>query len=453
MEPAPIATPGLPEKGPDASPAAKRPPEPVTAGEYRATAFLFLIFVVNIALAAWFSAPFRQAGLKAFADPEDPTNILVYAVLIFAFTALILWLARKKLQKIIQWIILIAVGSTIFYVVGPLIDLYGPTDLLVFDNTRYLGFAVGLAVGAASVALLYIHPEWWVIDAVGILVAAGSAAIFGISLSVALVILLLVGLAVYDAIAVYRTKHMLSLADTVIGLRLPVLLVIPKHRGYRFRAEASKFKEAKAENKGERDAMFMGLGDLVMPTLLVIASMAFLGGLTTLPLAAADVHSFNAAGLPLDVDASDGTGHPLTVTYTIASTQPDSGGWDWKVVWQDGSPDSMGKGLPATVNKTYAEPGYVRANVSATASNQATGSVLVDVGADYPDESAWTPIKVLLNNAPALGAAIGTLVGFLVLMGFVLRGNPQAGLPLLNGGAITGFLIGLYSATGSIVFW
>ena len=54
---------------------------------------------------------------------------------------------------------------------------------------------------------------------------------------------------------------------------------------------------------------------------------------------------------------------------------------------------------------------------------------------------------------PALGAAVGTLVGFAVLMGFVLKGNPQAGLPLLNGGAIVGFLAGVFKATGSIRFW
>jgi presenilin-like A22 family membrane protease len=62
----------------------------------------------------------------------------------------------------------------------------------------------------------------------------------------------------------------------------------------------------------------------------------------------------------------------------------------------------------------------------------------------------------LLTNLPALGAALGTLAGFGVLMTFVLRGNPQAGLPLLNGGAITGFLLGLYWMEGNLnalKFW
>jgi presenilin-like A22 family membrane protease len=40
-----------------------------------------------------------------------------------------------------------------------------------------------------------------------------------------------------------------------------------------------------------------------------------------------------------------------------------------------------------------------------------------------------------------LGTIAGALVGYAVLMRFVAKGNPQAGLPLLNSGAIGGFLI------------
>ena len=39
------------------------------------------------------------------------------------------------------------------------------------------------------------------------------------------------------------------------------------------------------------------------------------------------------------------------------------------------------------------------------------------------------------------GTLIGSLVGFSILMRYVLKGNPQAGLPLLNGGALIGFFL------------
>jgi len=58
----------------------------------------------------------------------------------------------------------------------------------------------------------------------------------------------------------------------------------------------------------------------------------------------------------------------------------------------------------------------------------------------------WVPdIRIILglpsNLLIALFVVFGCFVGFLVLMRFVLRGNPQAGLPLLNGGALAAFVI------------
>ncbi|MCK5547471.1 MAG: hypothetical protein KAI64_00545, partial [Thermoplasmata archaeon] len=45
------------------------------------------------------------------------------------------------------------------------------------------------------------------------------------------------------------------------------------------------------------------------------------------------------------------------------------------------------------------------------------------------------------NLLVPIATIIGTLVGFSVLMFYVLKGNPQAGLPLLNTGAILGFVV------------
>ena len=43
---------------------------------------------------------------------------------------------------------------------------------------------------------------------------------------------------------------------------------------------------------------------------------------------------------------------------------------------------------------------------------------------------------------PALHAMIGTVAGLFTLLWMVLKGRPHAGLPLLNGGAIGGYLVG-----------
>jgi presenilin-like A22 family membrane protease len=128
-----------------------------------------------------------------------------------------------------------------------------------------------VAAAAALTLLLYKYPGWWLVDAVGILVSAGAIAIFGISFGILPALILLVALALYDSVSVYRTKHMISLADNVMQLRLPIMLIVPKHRGYSFLEESTHLKDDLAKGK-KRDAMFMGLGDVVIPSILAVVA-------------------------------------------------------------------------------------------------------------------------------------------------------------------------------------
>ncbi len=54
-------------------------------------------------------------------------------------------------------------------------------------------------------------------------------------------------------------------------------------------------------------------------------------------------------------------------------------------------------------------------------------------------------------NLPALLAMGGTLVGLFVLLAAVMRGRAHAGLPLLNGGALTGYLLGALLSGGTLL--
>ena len=166
------------------------------------------------------------------------------------------------------------------------------------------------------------------IDIAGVILAAGVAAIFGISFGLVPALLLLSGLAIYDAWAVYRTGHMVDLADSVMDLKLPILLVMPKSWDYSFLKQGSLNKQIESGEK--RGALFMGLGDLVIPGALVVSSKAALG---------------------------------------------------WSV---------------------------------------------------------------------GLASMTGSLIGFGILMTFVLSGRPQAGLPLLNGGAILGYIVGALLFVGDL---
>jgi len=257
-----------------------------------------------------------------FEDASNPVNILYIFAIIIVMTVIILIIARYWKKQVIQAIILFAIGYTAFFIFVPLFGFL----------PEMLSIAVSLIIAVALVVALYKYPEWYVIDLCGVIVGAGAIAIFGISLSILLVIILLIVLAVYDAISVYQTKHMIDLADTVMDLKLPVLLVVPKIRRYSLINETKTLKEKLKEHE-ERDAFFMGLGDIVMPGILVVA----------------DYHNIS-------------------------------------------------NGLPV-----------------------------------------------------ALSVLGGTLIGALVLMTFVIKGKPQAGLPLLCSGAILGYLISSYVFFGTFV--
>src|SRR3989454_2360795 len=305
--------------------------------EYAPVAAMAVLLVASQVVAIALSPLFQGSGFQAFPNPSDVTNTAIYIILILVFTAVILGLVRYRRQKLAKYVIMASIFVTLAFVL--LLPLYyglyygtGQNQDPNFQNLlANVATLLSFALAGVLVSALVKFPEWYVVDTIGIVTAIGVTAILGISFGILPAVLLLVALAIYDAWAVYRTKHMVTLADELTSQRLPILLVIPKKAGYSFREQKS-LKEQVASGE-EREAMFVGLGDLIIPGILSVSAFTFLGPL-----------SGSSAGLP--------------------------------------------------------------------------GSLLV-----------------------AIGSVIGSLAGFLILMRFVLKGNPQAGLPLLNGGALLGFLI------------
>ncbi|VVB61074.1 Signal-peptide peptidase, presenilin aspartyl protease [uncultured archaeon] len=286
--------------------------------------FMGCFFIIINGFALLLSHIFINAGMEMFEQADNPMNLVWVFVTVLGMTIIILLIAKFWKKQLIQLIILFAVGYTSFYIFLPLLSL-------VISNWIVTIFLSSI-LAACLVVVLVKYPEWYIIDLCGIIIGAGAVALFGISLSILLVLILLIGLAVYDAISVYKTKHMIDLADAVMDLKLPVLLVVPKIRHYSLLKETTRLKE-KLQSGEEREAFFMGLGDVVMPGILV------------------------------------------ATTYT-----------------------TIPNGLPI-----------------------------------------------------ALSVLAGTLVGFVALMMFVIKGKPQAGLPLLCSGAILGYLISSYVFFGILV--
>jgi presenilin-like A22 family membrane protease len=282
----------------------------VDAADLRAATAMGVAFVGSIVL-AMLMADTLQASLEPVVqDPEDPTNPLLYLGMVVVFTLALLLVARLGLQGVIQAVVLGAVFFLMAFLFEPLLGAVG-----LLPGGTVGGFPLSRVVsgGLAAVltVLLYVYPEWYVVDAVGVSVAAGAAGWFGFSFGLVPALILLVAFAVYDAIAVYRTEHMIDLADEVMGLRLPILLVVPKTLDYSFleddqgiddgddeaaedgseepadpdevdpaAGDEDQAGDAQGEEEtahpGDRDALFMGLGDIVIPGVLVVSALVFL---------------------------------------------------------------------------------------------------------------------------------------------------------------------------------
>jgi presenilin-like A22 family membrane protease len=276
---------------------------------------------------------------RAFSNPNDPLIPILYIGAMILFTFVVLYIIKKKRENIVKFIFIGAVAFTIFYVLLAIAARLTPSTLGI------VGLVLPIVITGVLTYYLVRKPEWYVVDASGVLMAVGVIGIFGISLNILPVMILLIALAIYDAISVYGTKHMVALADGVTGMRLPILLVIPKKRGYSYLTQGSLVKEL--EEGEEREAMFMGLGDIIIPGVLIASSY-----------------------------------------YNLATT--------------------------------------------------GTGPFHIE-GIDA---------KLLVS----LGTLLGALLGFAALMTFVMKGRPQAGLPLLNGGAILGYLVFYALVYGNLHF-
>jgi len=249
------------------------------------------LFVLIHALALLVIRPFEAADIGAFENPNDPMNLVYFFLIMLLFTVAILLIAKFWKKQLIQGIFLGAIGFTAFYMIYPLLSFVSPEVWSIF---------LSITAVAILVIVLVKYPEWYVIDICGIMVGVGTIGIVGISLSIFLAIALLILLAIYDAISVYKTKHMIDLADTVLGLKLPVILVIPKIRKYSLLKETKSLKEKLKEDE-KREAFFMGLGDVIIPGFLVASTF----------------HNITSNGLLIALSVMLGTLFGFTVLMTV----------------------------------------------------------------------------------------------------------------------------------------
>lgn len=225
--------------------------------EVKAQLHMILIFLISNLLALSLLPAYNiysNALGDAGKNPLTPIYYLFYVILI---TFLLLLIAKLGKSKLLKGIYYFAIALAMFYAIFPIFYYFH----IPFSDLISIGISIALTVWMLK------NPEWYIINLVGILVTAGAALILGLSLSLRPVIVLLTAFAIYDAIAVHMTKHMVVLAENVVEYKLPAMFVLPVEDSY-------SFKRAKIEKrkKGGREAYYMGFGDVLIPSILVISA-------------------------------------------------------------------------------------------------------------------------------------------------------------------------------------
>ncbi len=110
------------------------------------------------------------------------------------------------------------------------------------------------------VLLFWMYPSVILQNLVMIISIAGIGSVFGISLTPITVVLILVVFSFYDIIAVYKTGHMVKMAEAMIKSRAIFGFVIP-------RSMSDLGQNMKGVEIGER-FMILGSGDIALPLVL-----------------------------------------------------------------------------------------------------------------------------------------------------------------------------------------
>lgn len=205
--------------------------------------FYFILLFILVQVIGLFTANYYiQLGMNVGMFTKDP-NSLLNSVLIISYI-IVLTVAMLTLKKVFkkgkflylfEYLALFAGTSIVFMVFLP--------ELVAYFLALYLLFIKTIYSNSKQISL-------WLNNALLALAIAGAGTMLGISLGILPVIFFIFLLSVYDIIAVFYTKHMITLAKAITEKKLAFLFVIP-----------TKKKEFK-----------LGGGDLAIP-MMVSASL------------------------------------------------------------------------------------------------------------------------------------------------------------------------------------
>ena len=136
---------------------------------------------------------------------------------------------------------------------------------------------IALVISIAAITLWLFWAKVFLHNALVILGIAGVGSVFGLRFSPESIVALLILFAVYDVIAVYKTKHMIKLARTMLEVRAIFAVIAPSKISLFFsgmrdvpsdKGPVLPSSRAGAEGSLPKEYMMLGGGDIAFPLML-----------------------------------------------------------------------------------------------------------------------------------------------------------------------------------------
>jgi presenilin-like A22 family membrane protease len=218
--------------------------------KFKLPLFLKIFILFGLTQLAGVYAAFKFLPLLGPVQPARISSFSIWDVVILAVFIFFLILIVRRLKLV----------SLIFFRLFLSIVIFTGTQAML---ALWLSPLISTLVAFLLLGLFWFFNNVFLQDLIMVLTFAGVGAILGISLAPETVILILVILSFYDIIAVYKTRHMVELAEAMIQSRAIFGFVIPSS----FRG----FKERMIRVLPGEKFMILGSGDVILPLLLSVS--------------------------------------------------------------------------------------------------------------------------------------------------------------------------------------
>ena len=217
--------------------------------------FLLLFFAATQALGIFVAQKISLNPQAGSIKPEQIANYTLVDLITIILAATIFILIVIKFRR---------TGAWIFRVVASILILGGFQTV----GELFLPSIWAFLIAAIAVILFHFFNNLIIQNIVMIISLAGLGALLGLSLTPLSVVVTLAVLSFYDIWAVYKTKHMVAMAETMINARAISGFVLPDADDKNFLSKTDQFKPGSG-------FMLLGSGDIVLPILFSASLVSF----------------------------------------------------------------------------------------------------------------------------------------------------------------------------------